>query len=119
MQRATTIRHGEISIIFVDFRDCDLPQSLQVIAEATKLIRGQPSHSALILTDFTNSTHDARLAPALNEFTSGNAPHVKASAIIGMTGMKRVVYDVVMKATGRNIPIFDDADKAKEWLIAQ
>jgi hypothetical protein len=106
-------------IIYNDFRDCGMEDVFQVIGQAAPLIRTQPEKSVLILSDFTGSVHNAQLLSALREFTAGNAPHVKASAIIGMTGMKKVLYDTVMKFTGRNIPIFDDADQAKEWLVTQ
>jgi hypothetical protein len=119
MERAKTIFPGQKQIVYLDFSDCDMEQAHQVIVDGALLIRAQPLGSVLILSDFTNSTHDARLTPALKEFTTGNAPYVKASASVGVTGMRKILFDAIMKLTGRNVPIFDHPDQAKAWLIAQ
>lgn len=119
MGRVTVVVHDSKQIIDLEFRDCDMDQALQVIAEGAKVIRALPLRSALILSDFTNATHDARLSLSLGQFMVGNEPCVKASAAVGVTGMKRVLFDAVMKFSGRNLPIFDTVDQAKDWLAAQ
>ena len=119
MERTKTILHREKQIICLDFSDCDLEQTRLVMVAGAALIRAQPLSSVLVLSDFTNTTHDARLTPELKEFTAGNAPYVKASASVGVTGMRKILFDAIMKLTGRNVPIFDHPDQAKAWLIAQ
>ena len=119
MSGASIVIHGGKQIIFVDFRNCDERQDLQVIAEGAKLIRKQPNNSALVLCDFTDSPPIPQILQPLREFVTGNSPFVKASAILGITGMGRVLYNSVMKLAGRNIPIIEDYEQAKEWLIAQ
>jgi hypothetical protein len=118
MERVRSIIHGTKELIYLDFSNCGMDQVVQVIAEGTQLIRAQPPSSVLVLSDFTNTTHDPRLTQVLKEFTAGNKPYVKASASVGITGMGKVLYDAVMKFTGRNVPLFDNPDQAKEWLIA-
>jgi hypothetical protein len=43
-------------------------------------------------------------------------PYVKASAVAGITGLKKIIYDAVLMFSKRNISTFDSIDSAKEWL---
>jgi hypothetical protein len=119
MQGTQVVLHKGKQIVFVDFKDCNEKQSLQVIAEGVKLIRVLPPKSALVLSDFTNAIPAPQLIQALREFVSGNTPYVKASAAIGLNGISKVLFDATMRFTGRNIPVFDDVQKAQDWLASQ
>ena len=48
-----------------------------------------------------------------------NRPYVIAGAVVGLSGLQKVVYTTVMRFSKRNIPAFDDIEAAKDWLIAQ
>jgi hypothetical protein len=119
MRGTQFVLHKGKQIIFVDFKDCNEKQSLQVIAEGVKLIRALPPKSVLVLSDFTNAIPAPQLIQALREFVSGNTPYVKASATMGLNGISKVLFDATMRFTGRNIPVFDDVQKAQDWLVSQ
>ena len=119
MERAKSILYEGKQIIILDFANCKTEETLQVIAEGAKLIHAQPLKSALVLSDFTNSSTDPSLLSAFRAFTAGNEPYVKASAIVGLGRIAEIFYDIIMKFTRRTVPIFGDADQAKAWLIAQ
>jgi hypothetical protein len=48
-----------------------------------------------------------------------NTPFVLASAIVGLSGLQRVILSAVMRVTGRKFATFDDVEVAKDWLVAQ
>jgi hypothetical protein len=113
------VPHLGKKIVYVDFRECDESQARSIISDAAEFIRAFPPKSVLVLTDFTDSTHAPQLLQALREFVDGNSPFVKASATVGVAGMKRVLFDAVMKLAGRQVHIFPNATEAKDWLAAQ
>ena len=119
MERVKTISHEGKEIIFLDFANCKTEEMLQVIAEGAKLIQAQPPKSVLALSDFTNSSTDPSLLSAFRAFTAGNEPYIKASAIVGLSRIAEIFYDIIIKFTRRNVTIFANADQAKAWLIAQ
>jgi hypothetical protein len=119
MASAKFISHAGRQIVFLDFANCDVEQTLQVIAEGAKLIRAQPLKSVSILSDFTGASSDPRLLAAMRTFTAGNEPFVLASAIVGLSRVAKIFYEIIVKFTRRVIPIFADTDQAKGWLIAQ
>jgi hypothetical protein len=67
----------------------------------------------------TDTRYNRDVIHALKEFANGNKPFVRAGAVIGIDGLKKIVYDAVMKFTGRNLPAFDDVEEAKDWLVEQ
>ncbi len=74
-----------------------------------------------MLTDFTGGLHLMHeAAEMLKEFLHHNESHVKAGAVLGVTGFMKIAYRVALRASGRdNIKLFDDADDAKDWLVSQ
>jgi hypothetical protein len=52
----------------------------------------------------------------MKEFAAHNKPYVKASTVVGITGLKKIIYDAVLMFSKRNISTFDSIDPAKEWL---
>ena len=55
----------------------------------------------------------------MKEFVHANKPHVRAAAVVGIDGLKKIVYEAVMRFSGRNVPVFPDLETAKDWLVAQ
>jgi hypothetical protein len=66
-----------------------------------------------------DSRFDTRIARALQELPRHNKPFVLASAIVGLSGLQRVILSAVMRATGRTFATFDDVAAAKDWLVAR
>ena len=96
-----------------------MAEAQKTVDSAKRLIRSESESSLLILTDVTGARYNLETVEKLKEFANGNKPYVKASAVIGLDGMKKIIYNAVKKFSGRNIPAFDDTEKAKEWLIEQ
>lgn len=53
------------------------------------------------------------------DFVKGNKPYVKASAVVGLSGLQQIVYNGIMKITGREIKSFSTLAEAKDWLAAR
>jgi hypothetical protein len=87
--------------------------------EARKIIRAQPEATVLILTDVTEGQYNMDVIENLKEFTKGNTPYVRASAVVGLDGLKKAVYNMVVMFSKRKFPVFKDALSAKDWLITQ
>ena len=51
-----------------------------------------------------------------SDFIKGNKPYVKASAVVGLSGLQQILYNGLMKITGRDIKSFNSLQTAKDWL---
>jgi hypothetical protein len=119
VKRIQVIDYKGKEIIYLDFSDCNVNEVFEIIEIAKKIIRIQPLNSVLTLTNVSGTKYNREIIQAMKEFANGNKPFVKAGAVIGIDGLKRVVYDAITRFSERNLPAFDDNKKAKDWLIRQ
>ncbi|HEY3316313.1 MAG TPA: hypothetical protein VGL40_13675 [Bacillota bacterium] len=87
--------------------------------EAKQLISKEPPNSVLTVTDVTGAHYDGEMAAAMKEFTAFNKPYVKAAAVVGVTGLLKILYSAVVRFSGRQLVLFDDLEAAKEWLATR
>ena len=88
----------------------------QVIELARKQIESHPPKSLLIFTDLTNTAAEPQVVQALRDFAKSNAAFTKASAIVGLSGPKRLILEAINKFAGRDIRHFSNPSIAKNWL---
>ena len=118
-ERVKFIPYKNKQILLIDFSDCSPEQALQVISQAKALIGKQPKASLLVLTNVKNGHFNPTVSQAMKGFTLHNKPFVKKSAVIGLSGIQRIIYAAVVKFSGRKLPLFEDEIRAKEWLIKE
>lgn len=117
MGRVNYINHKNKKILHIDFSNLNKDEILEVIEEAKSMIVKEPLNSILTLSDFTNISFDKTATKNLEEYAEHNKPYVKAGALLGITGLKKIIYNAILKITGRKLEVFSDAKPAKEWLI--
>lgn len=116
-ERVKFIKHGGRNILFLNFVDCSTNDVLNTINEAKLVIGAQPEGSVLTLTDVTNARFNEDVTDRMKEFTAHNKPFVKAGAIIGVSGIKKIIFEAVMMFSKRKIHMFDNVNDAKDWLV--
>lgn len=92
---------------------------LAVIKESIPHIRNNPSGAVYVISNLEGMHFNNRIREMFTEFTSGNKNFVKASAIIGATGLQTFMINGINKVTGRKLKSFENAQMAKEWLVSQ
>lgn len=114
---SSVITHKGKNIVLMDFSNSGKDQVLATMKQAEALIRNQPPESVLGLLDVSGSMYNKEVAAAFKEFAEGNKPYIKMTVIVGLEGIKKVLYDAVIIFTRRkNIISMDDIEKAKDFL---
>jgi len=116
MERVQFIQHRGKKIMHINFADCKADEILAIIDQAKAAIRTQAKQSVLTLTDVTNTAFNSKVSDALKEFVVHNKPYVVASAVVGVTGLKQIIFNAVMKFSGRKLTAIDSLAEAKDWL---
>lgn len=116
MKRVQFIEHKGKKILHLDFSNCKVAELEATIEEAKQVISGQPPNSLLILTDVTDTEMSRESSRLIKDFTAHNKPYVTTSAVVGVAGLKKIVYDAVIRFSGRQIATFDTVEQAKDWL---
>ncbi len=87
--------------------------------KAMKIVASKPPKSALMITNVTNVMFNTQMAELFKNYANHNTPYVKASALVGITGIQKVVLSTVKRLTNRDYQLFDSLEEAKEWIIKQ
>ncbi len=119
MERIQFMQHKGRQILHLDLTNAKATEVVQLVRDATPVIAAQPAKSLRTLTDVTNMNFNTEATEALKQFTKHNKPFVIAGAVVGVTGLKQIIYNAVLKFSGRNIVAFDTLEQAKDWLATQ
>jgi len=114
----TTTYKGK-PIIETDFGGCVPGKYAPLIAAAQKSIMAAPRGTVLALTRFGNSRFDPGTVLEMERFASAVMPYLKANAFVGVTGMKRVIFNGIKPLYRVPVELFDDDAVAREWLAGR
>lgn len=108
-------------VLLIDLSDFARPlDSLPHIEAARKVVCEQPHKSVCCIVDISGSPYNVEVIDKLKDLASHNRPFVIASAIIGVTGFKRLIMESVTKFAGRtNLKAVPSREAAFEWLAGQ
>jgi hypothetical protein len=116
-ERVRLIEHGVVLLDFSNIKEPD--KELHHSAAAKKLISSHPRGQALVLTDVTGSNFSQASVESLKDLVNHNKPYVKASALVGLSALTRVVFRAVMALTRRDIRVFESRKEAIAFLLSK
>ncbi|HET8539007.1 MAG TPA: hypothetical protein VFL83_03945 [Anaeromyxobacter sp.] len=119
MPRVANTLHRGKSILEIDFDGCKPGEYAPVVAQALKIISASPPGSVLAMTRFENVRFDPATVVEMQRFASVAQPYLKANALVGITGMKKVVFGGVKPLFRVPVELFDDPGAARDWLSAR
>ena len=110
--------HGK-KIFYQDF------SSLFYNAQAVKdelvavqeIVLKEPMNSVLIISNFKDTQIGADLMGVLNDASAKTKDHVRKTAVLGVSGFKRTLGDMLSRLTGQPLKYFEYEEEAKNWLI--
>ena len=89
------------------------------LAEVQKVVLAEPENSVLVLSDLRDTNIGSDLLPTMNAASTATKNHVRKTAVLGVTGMKRKLADLLTALTGQPLKYFDDIESAKDWLAEE
>lgn len=105
-------------ILHLDLAHASPGQKVEAMRGAARLITAEPPGSVLLLLDVTGAGLSGEVEEAVREFAERTAPHVRARAVVGASGLKRLLYARLQAARGGQAT-FDDLGLARAWLVRQ
>ena len=122
MDRVTTIEHQDKTIVCVDisgFSIQDINEMSVCLKTAKDIIAKYPPKTALLVTNVANTNFNGDTVKVVKDYASHNTPYVKASAIIGLSGIQKIVLTSVSALTGRSYHLASSMEDAIAWLVKQ
>ena len=118
MERAKFVVHKGREIFLMDCTDATLDEMTEVVEECAKQVRCRPEKSVFTLIVAGGSSFSSETISRLKELARDNAPYVEASAIVGVSGLYKVVLNAVSMFSKRRFFLFDTVDEAKDFLAS-
>ena len=120
MERTRFIDHRGTQILLLDYAGArDPEEAVREIRHSMQFVARQPRGSLRVMTVVRDARYNAAVLQGLKELASHNAPYVKASAVVGMSGLHRIAYQAIILFSKRNIKVFDQEADALAWLVTQ
>ena len=119
MDRARFIEYRGIPILLSDLSGIQDTQELQrAIRLGGELLQSQPPGSTLVLVDVTDVEYSVESFAVMQQSVATNRPYVRARAIVGLSPVAGVPYDIVAQLSATPMGKFDDRESAMEWLVS-
>jgi hypothetical protein len=115
--RVQFILHRGKRVLWINYAHCDVAGLKAVSEEGHRVIARELPNSVLTLNDVTGTGFDQESVEVLKSKVSANAPYVKRAAVIGISGLQRLIYEAVKLFTKRAIPLFSTREEALDWLV--
>jgi hypothetical protein len=118
--RSKWITYKGLNIFYQDFSGYDIfnPEAIkQELAEVQAVVLQEPPNSILVLSDFRETQIGKDLMDLLTASSRVTKAHVKKTAVLGITGTKRILANMLVSITGQQLSLFDTLEQAQAWLI--
>jgi len=94
-------------------------QSLKTEVNAVdELIMQEPEDSVINLIDFRNTVGSVEAVDLFKQNASRTRKYIRKNAILGISGLRKILLDAVTRLTGQVAQTFEDEEKAKDWLVS-
>lgn len=121
MKRATFLRDGAKMILKFDLSNLENSEDVEkVIAYFRSMVGRMPKKSIVGLVDFNGLTVSDAVFQEMIKLTEFCNPYFRATAAIANDSSTTSLVESVINHFGKiNLPIYQDENKAKEWLFTQ
>jgi hypothetical protein len=119
------VESGEKRILFIDLSNfIDDINGFEVELNETVATVGQemykqPLHSVLVLVDLRNTSMTPTTNKLLSERITDTKKYVLRTAVVGMTGIRKLFLDYFSRLAGSETGSFDDPETAMKWLVGR
>ena len=121
MERIEEFTRDGKNFMYIDLSEYRTNEDFQRQIEIIEpLIAKYPEASLYTITNISNIRFDSKSKEIAAKYMEHNKPYVKYGVIFGLDGIKKIVFNTVLKMCGRqNMHFGFSKEKAIEWLLQQ
>jgi broad specificity phosphatase PhoE len=118
--RLQRITYKGKEIVLADYDGLDPDDFLKEVEENheewKRMVERGETH-ILVLSDVTGAIANERVVKAFQEMSKTMRANTKASAVVGITGLRRFLLRAINKVAPFQTEPFDNRTEAMEWLV--
>ena len=115
MPMVSVVPRGAAQVFVVDFSQCEPGTFAPIVREAQQTLCRLPLRSARVVTVFQDVRFDLGTVKEMKDYASTVMPHLRRCALVGIDGMKKVVFGGIKPLFSIPLQLFDDVEAAKAW----
>lgn len=116
MQRVRFETHRGKRILVVDGTDAPADAYADILREGAAAVTAEPPGSVLLATVVKGARYGTGAAERLKAYSRAIRPHVRASAVVGLSPMHRVIFNAIRPFLHASVKDFATLIEAREWL---
>lgn len=119
MAGISTLSVNGKEIILVDCANLDIKhkeETIAILQQASRLVAAKPSKSVRIITDITNLSYNTEIFEAFKRYAADNTAYVLGSALVGLNGLQKVMFNAIKTITRRDYHIASSMEDATSYL---
>ena len=118
-ERLRFIEHKGHSIFLIDLSHCSSKEMMLLLDQIKAAVERHEKGSLLILSDWTGTHIDKKVAQRAKEVLVLDRPYVKKTAWVGTEDLPHVFYENFKSFSQRELPTFKTREEALEWLVSE
>jgi hypothetical protein len=111
------ISHQNKKIFYARYDNLSLEDLQQEMSAAAKEVNQHAPDSVLLLINTTGTIISPAALNLFKDTATATKKQIHKTAVLGVTGARRTMLDIVVKFSGMNVVPFEDEQQAKTWLI--
>jgi hypothetical protein len=119
-RRGHFVEYRGVRMLLVDGSELRTAEDIDALAgHVGPLITAEPKASVRILLNVTGLRFDRKSIVGIKRIFVDSQPWIRASCLVGVAGLQRVLLQILNQVAKRERPLFDTVEQAKEWLATQ
>ena len=119
-RRGHFVEYRGVRMLLVDGSELRSPDDIDALAaHVGPLIQGEPRGSVRIALNVSGLRFDRQSIVSIKKIFADSQPWIRASSLVGVAGLQRVLLQILNQVAKRERPLFDTVDAAKDWLATQ
>ena len=115
--RMKWISHKGKDILYEDYTNLTGKQIARLVPAITKITEEKDYKDILLLLDLSNSFANKEATNAFGESGKISKDRLKKTAVLGITGVKKVLLNFVTKVSNVDAKPFSTEEEAKDYLV--
>jgi len=111
--------HNGKRFFYADYSDLDMDHEKLALENdrVDAMIRAEREGSVLAITNVENTVATREIMDILKKSAFRTKPYIIRHAVLGVSGIRKILADSIIRFSGQPIRLFDDMESAKEWLV--
>lgn len=120
MERIEEFSKNGRDFLYFDLSGLQSNGEIEAVVESAKeIITKYPHNTLYTITNVSNLTFDTMTKEIAYTWMEFNRPYVVYGAVIGLDGVRKIMYNSVLKLSGRkNMKVFSTKQQAEDWLVS-